>query len=141
MRATAVRRGINEPLYLDATHGLKLVTVHVKDEEGKGMIARSSRICSQHLQRANDGAHHVGSTARPILQGCPHSGVCTTSDVTNSYKAYATNNGTSLWVHISAGRPVLGTVVWHERSGVYRTLLGDLKTDAKALFPLVVYSS
>jgi hypothetical protein len=62
MRATAVRLGINEPLYMDATHGLqkyglKLVTVHVKDEEGKGMITRCFRICSQHLQRAHDGTH------------------------------------------------------------------------------------
>ena len=42
MLETAARRGRGEPLYMDATHGLqkyglKLVTIHVKDEEDKGM--------------------------------------------------------------------------------------------------------
>jgi hypothetical protein len=41
MLQTAARRGVDEPIYMDATHGmqkygLKLVTVHVKDEEDKG---------------------------------------------------------------------------------------------------------
>jgi hypothetical protein len=139
MKATAVRRGINEPLYMDATHGLqkyglKLVTVHVKDEESKGMIARCSRICSQYLQRANDG-NHVGQTTRPILQACSLSGVCTTSDITNSYKSSAANDGTSLLTHISAGKPVLWAVVRHESSKVYQILLDDLKTACQGLIP------
>jgi hypothetical protein len=41
MLTTAVRRGMGEPLFMDATHGLqkyglKLVTVHVLDEENSG---------------------------------------------------------------------------------------------------------
>jgi hypothetical protein len=41
MLRTASMRGVGEPIYMDATHGmqkygLKLVTVHVKDEEDKG---------------------------------------------------------------------------------------------------------
>lgn len=40
MIQTAIRRGVGEPMYMDATHGLqkyglKVVTVHVKDEENK----------------------------------------------------------------------------------------------------------
>lgn len=42
MLDTAIERGIDEPVYMDATHGLqayglKLVTVHAKDDDGKGM--------------------------------------------------------------------------------------------------------
>lgn len=42
MLETAVRRGCGEPIYMDATHGLqkyglKIVTVHVKDEESQGV--------------------------------------------------------------------------------------------------------
>lgn len=42
MLETAVRRGVGEPIYMDATHGLqkyglKVITVHVKDEESQGM--------------------------------------------------------------------------------------------------------
>jgi hypothetical protein len=42
MLETAVRRGVGEPIYMDATHGLqkyglKVVTVHIKDEESQGV--------------------------------------------------------------------------------------------------------
>jgi hypothetical protein len=45
MLQTAIQRGIGEPIYMDATHGmqkygLKVVTVHVKGEEFRGMILR-----------------------------------------------------------------------------------------------------
>jgi hypothetical protein len=78
---------------------------------------------------------HVGETARPILQACPHSGKCTTFDNTNSYKSSATNDGTSLWTNISAGSPVLWAMARHKRSDVYQTLLGDLKTACEGFMP------
>jgi putative ribosome biogenesis GTPase RsgA len=47
MLQTAARRGVDEPIYMGATHGmqkygLKLVTVHVKDEEDKGATTPDS---------------------------------------------------------------------------------------------------
>ena len=48
MLDTAIERGIDEPVYMDATHGLqsyglKLVTVHAKDDDGKGMTSSTHR--------------------------------------------------------------------------------------------------
>jgi hypothetical protein len=51
MLITAVRRGMGEPLFMDATHGLqkyglKLVTVHVLDEENSGKSFLDAAILS-----------------------------------------------------------------------------------------------
>jgi hypothetical protein len=50
MLITAVCRGMGEPLFMDATHGLqkyglKLVTVHVFDEENSGSLSLTLRYC------------------------------------------------------------------------------------------------
>jgi hypothetical protein len=69
---------------------------------------------------------------------CKLSHLCTTSDITNSYKSSTTNDGTSLWtyvVNIRSGRPVLWVVARNKSSKVYQTLLDDLKTACQGLIP------
>jgi hypothetical protein len=52
MLATAVRRGVGQPIYMDATHGLqryglKVVTVHIKDDEGSGTMSKYCCVLKQ----------------------------------------------------------------------------------------------
>jgi hypothetical protein len=57
MLQDAVKRGNCEPIYMDASHGmqrygLKVVTVHVKDIEGKGTHTHTAARHKVHLDCA-----------------------------------------------------------------------------------------
>jgi hypothetical protein len=77
MLATAVRRGVGQPIYMDATHGLqryglKVVTVHIKDEEGSGVLSIYLRKDTLTGFRHAYDASSIVTFARKLLRPLPN---------------------------------------------------------------------
>lgn len=69
MLQDAVRRGHDEPIYMDATHGmqrygLKVVTVHVRDVEGRGVACDGGERCCAVITLTLRSAHCYSACAR-----------------------------------------------------------------------------
>ena len=110
MLKQAVQRGMGEPIYMDASHGmqrygLKVATVHVKDVEGRGgFLHWLSLFCAQCTcvaclrQSCAKHATHVPAKCTPCLgvQGSPCSGPsCAPKASPHTSKSYATSSSTA----------------------------------------------
>jgi hypothetical protein len=69
MLQTAIRWGSNQSIYCDATHGmqrygLKVVTLHVKDNEGKGSYQH------RNIHQATSPCSSTSCCRSPLCMGC-----------------------------------------------------------------------